>query len=134
MVIFLKLHDLIFFTNPSRFLFHANSSNKDCCEYVTIFVLVCFLRSVFLTYFGTWLIEIQQSDWLVIVVKNSTDHTVENHVLNKKHYNIPRAFLPFRSPVPAMALKRIRTYCQLFPIVQAMHHQRTVHAMTSLCT
>ena len=29
----------------------------------------------------TWLIEIQQSDWLVSVILNSLDHTVENHVL-----------------------------------------------------
>ena len=34
--------------------------------------------------FRTWLTEIQQSDWLVTVVKNSTDHTVKNCVLKNK--------------------------------------------------
>ena len=40
------------------------------------------LKDVFAeTLLRTWMTEIQQSDWLVAVVYNSTDHAVDNHVL-----------------------------------------------------
>ena len=34
-------------------------------------------------HFGTWLTEIQQSDWLAAVIHNSVDRAVENHVLKQ---------------------------------------------------
>ena len=44
----------------------------------------------------SWLNEIQQSDWLVVVVENSVDHTVKNHVLKTIDNDINRGLLSFR--------------------------------------
>ena len=46
--------------------------------------------------FRRWLIEIQQSDWLVTVVQNSTDNAVQNHVLKTIHDGLNHSPLSFR--------------------------------------